>query len=131
MNVYKEVLDKLTQWVVGRQINVQDLSDKEKEDLKSQVKEVREKQKSLALKKFKKYVQDRCPVDSFIRLKSYDRGKFGRILGEIYEIDSELSINEKMIEDGYAVPYTGGNKEEIDALHEANRLKLIEKGVLT
>ena len=56
MNVYKEVLDKLTQWVVGRQINVQDLSDKEKEDLKSQVKEVREKQKSLALKKFKKYV---------------------------------------------------------------------------
>ena len=79
----------------------------------------------------KKYVQDRCPVDSFIRLKSYDRGKFGRILGEIYEIDSELSINEKMIEDGYAVPYTGGNKDEIDALHEANRLKLIEKGVLT
>ena len=56
MNVYKEVLDKLTKWVVGRQINVQDLSDKEKEDLKSQVKEVREKQKSLALKKFKKYV---------------------------------------------------------------------------
>ena len=54
--IYKEVLDKLTQWVVGRQINIQDLSDKEKEDLKSQVKEVREKQKSLALKKFKKYV---------------------------------------------------------------------------
>ena len=36
--IYKEVLDKLTQWVVGRQINIQDLSDKEKEYLKSQVK---------------------------------------------------------------------------------------------
>ena len=59
MNVYKEVLDKLTQWVVGRQINIQDLSDKEKKDLKSQVKEVREKQKSLALKKFEKYVFNR------------------------------------------------------------------------
>mgnify|MGYP003110212678 CR=1 FL=1 len=59
MNVYKEVLDKLTQWVVGRQINIQDLSDKEKKDLKRQVKEVREKQKSLALKKFKKYVFNR------------------------------------------------------------------------
>ena len=54
--IYKEVLDKLTQWVVGRQINIQDLSDKEKEDLKSQVKEVREIQKSLALKKFIKHV---------------------------------------------------------------------------
>ena len=54
--IYKEVLDKLTQWVVGRQINIQDLSDKEKKDLKSQVKEVREKQKSLALKKFIKHV---------------------------------------------------------------------------
>ena len=35
-----------------------------------------------------------------------------------------------MIEDGYAVPYTGGNKDELEALHKANKQKLIELGVL-
>ena len=61
MNVYKEVLDKLTQWVVGRQINVQDLSDKEKEDLKSQVKEVREKHDTLWKSSYSKHVFFRIP----------------------------------------------------------------------
>ena len=37
---------------------------------------------------------------------------------------------QKMIEEGYAVPYTGGNKEELEALHMKNKQKLIEKGLL-
>ena len=61
----------------------------------------------------KAYVQEKCPINSTIRLKSYDRGKFGRILGDIYELDSDISINQRMIEEGYAVPYTGGNKEDL------------------
>ena len=75
-------------------------------------------------------VQEKCPINSTIRLKSYDRGKFGRILGDIYELNSDISINQRMIEEGYAVPYTGGNKEELIKLHEANKQKLIQKGVL-
>ena len=39
-------------------------------------------------------------------------------------------MNQRMIEEGFAVPYTGGNKEELEALHEANKQKLIEKGLL-
>ena len=35
-----------------------------------------------------------------------------------------------MIEEGYAVPYTGGNKDELEALHETNKQKLIALGVL-
>ena len=79
----------------------------------------------------KAFVQETCTINRKIRLKSYDRGKFGRILGDIYELDSDISINQIMIEEGYAVPYTGDNKEELIKLHEANKQKLIKKGVLS
>ena len=78
----------------------------------------------------KDYVKDNCYVGSTIRLQSKERGKFGRILGVIYKDGDTISMNQKMIEEGFAVPYTGGNKEELDALHEANKQKLIEKGLL-
>ena len=78
----------------------------------------------------KDYVKDNCYVGSTIRLQSKERGKFGRILGVIYKDGDTISINQKMIEEGFAVPYTGGNKEELDALHEANKQKLIAKGLL-
>ena len=78
----------------------------------------------------KDYVKDNCYVGSTIRLQSRERGKFGRILGVIYKDGDTISINQKMIEEGFAVPYTGGNKEELDALHEANKQKLIAKGLL-
>ena len=35
-----------------------------------------------------------------------------------------------MCEEGYAVPYFGGNKDELEALHMLNKQKLIENGVL-
>ena len=79
----------------------------------------------------KEYLKDKCPKDSIITLVSKERGKFGRILGILYnEENKELSVNDRMIEEGYAVPYTGGNKEEIEALHMQNKQKLIEQGIL-
>jgi len=35
-----------------------------------------------------------------------------------------------MCEDGFAVPYFGGNKDELEALHMENKQKLIAKGLL-
>jgi len=78
----------------------------------------------------KDYLRDKCPKGSTITLVSKERGKFGRILGILYNENIPTSINDRMIEDGYAVPYTGGNKDELEALHEANKQKLIELGVL-
>ena len=78
----------------------------------------------------KNYVLDTCAVGSTIRLQSKKRGKFGRILGIIYNGDDTVSLNDRMIEEGFAVPYIGGNKSELDALHEANKQKLIQKGLL-
>ena len=78
----------------------------------------------------KNYLLNTCNIGSTIRLRSKERGKFGRILGVIYKDDDTISINQTMIEEGFADPYTGGNKDELDALHEANKQKLIEKGLL-
>ena len=78
----------------------------------------------------KKYLSDLCPKGSFIRLKSRDKGKFGRILGVIYKEDEKISINQHLCEEGYAVPYTGGNKDDLEVLHMVNKQKLIDRGVL-
>ena len=39
-------------------------------------------------------------------------GKYGRLLGWLYIGDEELSLNEKMIEEGYAWAYDGGTKQK-------------------
>ena len=65
-----------------------------------------------------------------IQLVSHDKGKFGRILGELFIGDSSYSINQQMIDEHHAVAYTGGNKEEIEKGHLANREILIEQGVV-
>ena len=77
----------------------------------------------------KEYLKNICE-SSTIRLRSKDRGKFGRILGILYQDDETVSINQRMCDDGYAVPYFGGNKDELESLHMINKQKLIEKGVL-
>ena len=50
------------------------------------------------------------------------KGKFGRILGEIWCFNT--NVNEKLIEEHHAVRYHGQSKEEIAEEHLANRQKL-------
>ena len=71
-----------------------------------------------------------CQVGGKIVLISHGKGKYGRILGEIFTTDG-LCINDYMCQEGYAVRYDGGSKDELIAKHQANKEKLIAKGVLT
>ena len=49
-------------------------------------------------------------------------GKYGRLLGWLYVGDSDLSLNEQMIEEGYAWPYDGGTKQKnFEDLREIRR----------
>ena len=51
-------------------------------------------------------------------------GKYGRLLGWLYIGDAELSLNEMMIEDGYAWAYDGGTKQKnFEELREIRRTK--------
>tara|TARA_B100000965_G_scaffold377681_1_gene371912 strand:+ start:25 stop:525 length:501 start_codon:yes stop_codon:yes gene_type:complete len=49
-------------------------------------------------------------------------GKYGRLLGWIYIGDSDLSLNEQMITEGYAWEYDGGTKKkDFEELREIRR----------
>ena len=49
-------------------------------------------------------------------------GKYGRLLGWCYIGDSTVSLNEQMIEEGYAHAYDGGTKDmNLEALREIRR----------
>ena len=49
-------------------------------------------------------------------------GKYGRLLGWCYIGDSTVSLNEQMIEEGYAHAYDGGTKNmDLEALREIRR----------
>ena len=49
-------------------------------------------------------------------------GKYGRLLGWLYIGDSELSLNEQMIDEGYAWCYDGGTKnKDFESLREIRR----------
>jgi micrococcal nuclease len=87
----------------------------------------------------KDYVKKRCPVGSKVVIGTHvgdERGKFGRILGEVFVIDKETnvieetSINRKMINESYAVEYHGQAKEDIEEQHLENRGILERRGLV-
>ena len=55
-------------------------------------------------------VKELCPVGSTVTIKTIKdgRGKFCRILGEIYVGD--VNVNKQLIKEGHAVEYFGGKK---------------------
>jgi|TARA_B110000240_G_scaffold163103_1_gene182921 micrococcal nuclease len=61
------------------------------------------------------------------------KGKFGRILGDFkVDYNGEMKkVTEIMTEEGHCVPYFGGSKEETQAAHEVNRVRLLSEGLVT
>jgi len=49
-------------------------------------------------------------------------GKYGRLLGWLYVGESDISLNEQMIDEGYAWEYDGGTKQKnFEQLREIRR----------
>ena len=55
------------------------------------------------------------------------RGKFGRILGDFRTSQGDL-LTSKLMKEGHAVAYSGGNKEVIQTKHLENRQRLVNEG---
>ena len=72
----------------------------------SRTRDLEEKKRGLAAKD---RVKELCPVGSSIILKTTKdgRGKFGRILGEIFVPGVVQSVNQLLVEEGHAVEYDG------------------------
>ena len=65
-----------------------------------------------------------------VQLVSHDKGKFGRILGELFISNSNFSVNQQMIKEYHAVPYFGQSKDETEQGHLWNRAALNEQGII-
>ena len=55
--------------------------------------------------------------------------KFGRILG-VFILEDGTRVNDWLIQNNYAVPYKGENKDLTQAEHQVNKKILIERGEL-
>ena len=62
------------------------------------------------------------------------KGKFGRILGDFSVYDNATDrwrmLTEILVSEGHAVPYDGQNKDDVQKAHLANRVKLLEDGIV-
>ena len=73
----------------------------------------------------KKKLEDAIDGDDELTIRTELKGgmgKYGRLLGWLYIGDDEVSLNEKMIEEGYAWSYDGGTKKkDFEELREIRR----------
>ena len=81
----------------------------------------------------KKKLAEKLPVGSWqiIETQKPDSNddKFGRILG-VFILEDGTHVNDWLIQNNYAVPYKGENKDLTQAEHQANKKILIERGEL-
>ena len=56
------------------------------------------------------------------------KGKFGRILGD-FQVGARM-VTDILCEEGSAVPYFGGSKENVQKMHQKNRELLVKKGIV-
>jgi endonuclease YncB( thermonuclease family) len=52
------------------------------------------------------------------------------VLGDFFIEEEDKLLTDIMVEEGHAVAYFGGSKEEIQIKHLANRQKLLREGVV-
>jgi micrococcal nuclease len=81
----------------------------------------------------KKKLAEKLPIGSWqiIETQKPDSNddKFGRILG-VFVLEDGTRVNDWLIQNNYAVPYKGENKDLTQAEHQANKKILIERGEL-
>jgi len=76
----------------------------------SRTRNLMEKSWGKASKKFLQEKMEECEGKFTLTTKLQKKGKFGRVLGTIM-IDGN-DVNQMLIDNKLAIPYTGGNKEE-------------------
>ena len=86
----------------------------------SRTRDLEEKKYGLAAKQF---LTNMLNDSGGIKLKSHGKGKFGRILGELWRTTNyaDKSINEYMVEKHHAAPYHGQSTQDIAEQHLENR----------
>ena len=78
----------------------------------------------------KKKLEEKLPVGAWVKINTTksdnNDDKFGRILGE-FILNDGTNVNNWLIENNYAVAYTGQNKDLVQEAHQANKKVLMER----
>ena len=93
----------------------------------SRTRDLIEKKFGLASKEFFK---DWVAKNPNILVESTEKGKFGRILGKIWNHDMTQNYNDFAIESHHAVVYNGENKALTEQQHKENREWLTAQGLV-
>ena len=81
--------------------------------------------------KLKELLKNGAILKTQVSKKGEDmKGKFGRILGD-FILEDDRKVTEVLIEEGHAVAYFGGSKDDVDAAHLVNRERLLKEGAVT
>ena len=85
----------------------------------SRTRNLEEKKLGLAAKaRNKELLEQVSSKPGYFRLKSYGVGKYGRVLADLFIMDSngvQININETLIQEGHAYTYEGGKKKVFSA----------------
>ena len=85
----------------------------------SRTRNLEEKKLGLAAKaRNKELLEQVSSKPGYFRLKSYGVGKYGRVLADIFIMDSngvQININDTLISEGHAYIYEGGKKKVFSA----------------
>ena len=76
----------------------------------SRTRDLEEKKKGLAAKEYVKDLLENSDEGKF-SIISHGKGKYGRVLGELFVKGHEKSVNELLKENGHAYEYHGGKKK--------------------
>ena len=90
----------------------------------------RNKVEKLFGKASKKHLKKLLEECESVSLVSHDKGKFGRILGELFIGNNPVSVNQQMIDEFHAVPYFGQSKDDTEQGHLWNKKALNEQGII-
>ena len=114
-------------WMMDERVRIMGIDTPE-----SRTRDKVEKLFGLAAKtKLKEILGKNCTLKTQIARDGEDmRGKFGRVLGDFVALDGRMAT-EILVEEGHAVAYFGGSKDEVQAKHMVNRDKLIREGIVT
>ena len=86
----------------------------------SRTRDLEEKKYGLAAKAF---VQEFLPIGSQVLLRTHEKGKYGRYLGDFKRYDKWLCA--ELIRHHHAVEYFGQSKHAIKQAHLENRKKIV------
>ena len=114
-------------WMMDERVRIMGIDTPE-----SRTRDKVEKLFGLAAKtKLKEILGKNCTLKTQIARDGEDmRGKFGRVLGDFVALDGRMAT-EILVEEGHAVAYFGGSKEEVQMKHMANREKLLREEVVS